>query len=340
MLLAFGHGLNDLIAGYFLGVIATQQTGLLQAAISVTIYNLLAFGGQYPVAVFMEKFSKPGLLLVLSYALNIATIMTFFFAPPVAVVLAGIASAIYHVTGGTLCATDNKATNIGLFAAPGVAGLIMGGYFAFTVTNILPALSVISILFFIILFRFLHIKKTAVQKTTQESGTKFSLDRHDYIMILLLLIITMRSAIWNIFQLIHENDYTGLIAIAIAAFSGKIIGGWMADRIGWKLYAMISLALSAPLLTFFKNEILLFSIGIGLLQSGIPATTSLLIYSMKGKTEKAIGLAFGTAILAGAAVLYQPLQSFFFSDIAIAFISLLILVLFLFIRRKQPALKP
>jgi FSR family fosmidomycin resistance protein-like MFS transporter len=127
-------------------------------------------------------------------------------------------------------------------------------------------------------------------------------------MILLLMIISLRSVTWNVFQLIYENNYQWLIAIAIAAVVGKIAGGWLSDKIGWRLYALSSVIIATPLLTFFKKEIILFCLGVGLLQSSIPATTSLLIHSLKGKTSRGIALSFGVAIIIGSAASIFPLQ--------------------------------
>lgn len=129
-------------------------------------------------------------------------------------------------------------------------------------------------------------------------------------MILLLLVISLRSAVWNIFQLLHDQQYDWLLAIALAAFAGKILGGWLADRIGWKTYTWISMTASVPLIHFFRNELLLFCIGIGLLQSGIPATTALLIHSVNGSKERGIALSFGAAIILGALVLVIPQAAF------------------------------
>ena len=92
---------------------------------------------------------------------------------------------------------------------------------------------------------------------------------------------------------------------------GKIAGGWLADKIGWRLYALSSAIFATPLLTFFKKELLLFSLGIGLLQSGIPATTSLLIHSLKGKTSKGIALSFGVAIIIGSVTSVFPAKTLF-----------------------------
>ena len=228
--------------------------------------------------------------------------------PVFAILLAGIASAIYHVAGGSYCAENNKAVNIGLFAAPGVAGLIAGGFLAWKNYNIIPALLPVAIIFLFILLRIKFIRHFSEKNISTNEPQKYVIDGHDLIMILLLMIISLRSVTWNVFQLIYENNYQWLIAIGAAAVIGKIAGGWLADKIGWRLYALSSAMIATPLLTFFKKEMILFCLGVGLLQSGIPATTSLLIHSLKGKTARGIALSFGVAIIIGSAANVFPLQ--------------------------------
>ncbi len=335
LFLGLGHGLNDLVAGYFLGSLVQNQADLLKVGTGLLIYNLLAFGGQYPVALWLEKISSPKKALLLSYALNISAIALFAFIPQLSIVLAGIASAIYHVAGGTICAQTNKATHIGLFAAPGVAGLIMGGYFAYAGYQILPVLLFAALIFFFILTGLNGRVKKNSEKDKEPVPGKFQLDGHDLIMILLLTVISLRSMVWNVFQLIHENNYSWLIAIAISACAGKIIGGWLADRIGWRLYLFISLITATPLISFFRNEIILFCIGVGLLQSGIPATTALLIKALGGKTERGIGLAFGTAIILGAISIYTPVRVFISSNLVMCSIVVLMGILIYIAGRKE-----
>jgi FSR family fosmidomycin resistance protein-like MFS transporter len=340
LFLGLGHGLNDLIAGYFLGSLVQTKGDILQISLGLFLYNLLAFGGQYPVALLLEKISSPKRFLLLAYTLNITAVVCFTFSPQLSIVAAGIASAIYHVAGGTVCAEKNKATNIGLFAAPGVAGLILGGYLAYEkiFINWWLLIAAIIVLIFIAFTSFAKNAITAVPKEGYETNKKFKLDKHDYIMILLLTIISLRSVIWDIFQLIHENNYRWLIAIAIAAFVGKLAGGWISDRIGWRSYTFISLSLATPLISFFKNELILFCIGIALLQSSIPATTSLLIQSLKGKTERAIGLSFGAAIMAGAFVLYTPVRNILLSDYFVWITTAFMLIFLFFVRKKSKTL--
>ncbi len=338
LILALGHGLNDLVAGYFLGCLVQLKLDLLQVGLGLFVYNLLAFGGQYPVALWLEKYREPKKFLLGSYGLNVAALSVFLFAPHFSIVMAGVASAIYHVAGGTVCARENKAVHIGLFAAPGVAGLIAGGYLAYSHFHITGWLFAAALCFFIILIG-LPLKNEARPAVSEAPTTRFSLDRHDLIMILLLTVIALRSVIWNIFQLIHENNYEWLIPVAMSAFAGKIIGGWIADKIGWRLYVFISLAAATPLVTFFKDELILFCIGIGLLQSGIPATTSLLIRSVKGKTERAIGLSFGTAIIAGALPLVIPVRSFLFSNAFILLSTAFMLLLMVLAGKNRTGMR-
>ncbi len=337
LLLAAGHGLNDCIAGYFLARLVHLKSDLLQISAGLLLYNLLAFGGQYPVALILEKWRKPKQFLLIAYGLNILAVGLFATVPSISIFLAGIASAIYHVAGATVCARENKAVNIGLFAAPGVAGLIAGGYLAYQGFNMI-SIFLLGAFVIISMLALISIDPTpATHEREVNDGQKHSLDNHDLIMIGLLTFISLRSVIWNVFQLIEENNYAWLIAIAASAFAGKILGGWIADRIGWKLYTFISLLAATPLITLFRKEIILFCIGIGLLQSSIPATTSLLIQAMKGKTERAVSLSFGTAIFIGAILFYlvQNIITGFVPWLSLILLLMLLVLFTISYRRKK-----
>ena len=326
-ILAFGHGLNDLIAGYFLGSFSVNNNDLFQIGLAISVYNILAFGGQYPVAILMERLNDTKKIIVFSYILNVTAVAIFLFVPTVAIILAGIASAIYHVAGGTVCAENNKAVNIGLFAAPGVAGLIAGGFLAWKNFNIIPFILPIAVAFLFVLLKIKSFNQVVEKNVSSNQVQKHVIDRHDIIMILLLMIISLRSVTWNVFQLIYENNYEWLVAIAIAAVIGKIAGGWLADKIGWRLYTLSSAIIATPLLTFFKKELVLFCIGVGLLQSGIPATTSLLIHSLKGKTSKGIALSFGAAVIIGSVASVFPVETLLVQMPYILLASILLLIM-------------
>lgn len=194
LLLAAGHGLNDLLAGYFLGSIVQTPQDITKAGLSLLVYNLLAFGGQYPVALWLEKYFEPRLFLIGAYALNVMAALFFTISPSLSVVMMGVASAVYHVAGGTVCANENKAFNIGLFAAPGVAGLIAGGYFAWQEFQLALQLQAAAVLFLLLLLIIKLNTGSVTERKTVKADTVLP-DRHDMVMILLLTVISLRSAI-------------------------------------------------------------------------------------------------------------------------------------------------
>lgn len=338
-LLALGHAVNDLLAGYMLGCLVQTGEEMAKVAMGLFMYNLLAFGGQYAVAVLLERYGKHGSFLLLSYVLNVAALALFAFVPFLSMVLAGAGSAVYHVAGGSICIKTDKAATAGYFAAPGVAGLIAGGYMAYAGIAITHWLLLACGLFLLTLIKLRKclVVQPAGKKDREAKADRPQLlpDRHDWIMILLLAVITMRSAIWNVFQLIHENNYYWLGMIALSAVVGKLAGGWLADKVGWRLYALWSLLAAMPLVTFFKNELLLFCIGIGLLQSGIPATTALLIRAADGSKEKGVALSFGTAIIFGAFVLYAPARRYLFSNAALWLLAALMAAILILLKKKR-----
>ena len=176
----------------------------------------------------------------------------------------------------------------------------------------------------LIIIRRIKIPHAEIQPENHlDDDKKKLIDGHDIVMMILLGVIAIRSAAWNIFQIIHEENYYWLLAIAISAFTGKLIGGVISDRIGWRLYGLLSLLASLPLLSFFKHELILFCIGIGLLQSAIPANTAMMISYFKGQKEKGIAYSFGSAIIIGL-ILIIPAQ--LISVNYIISISLLLLV--------------
>jgi FSR family fosmidomycin resistance protein-like MFS transporter len=331
-LLSFGHGLNDFAAGYMLGNMLYLHTGIRDVAIGFLIYNVLAFGGQYFAARFLEKFSNLKLIITACALFNLAAVSLFQWIPQLSLVLAGCASAVYHVAGGSACLKENKAAPIGAFAAPGIVGLSLAGYLSYLKIDIWLMLSIVCIVF-VGMVQFIQFPALRKNDKVEEENDHRGFDNHDVLMILLLGIISLRSAIWNIFQIIHEHNYTWLLAIAASAFIGKILGGWISDKIGWKLYSFVSLIAAMPLVSFFKEEIVLFCIGIGLLQSAIPANTAMMIEYCKGRKERGIAFSFGTAIVIGI-IFTSPVQFFSINGTVYWLLFSLLLFTLLIMKRK------
>jgi len=308
------------------------QTGMRDVAIGFLIYNVLAFGGQYFAATFLEKVSNIKPIITTCALFNVAAVALFHWIPQLSLVLAGCASAVYHVAGGSACIRENKAAPIGVFAAPGIVGLAIAGYLSYLKIDIWLFLSIVCMAF-VGLVQLIQFPSLDKRSKVEEENDHRVIDTHDVLMILLLGIISLRSAVWNVFQVIHEHNYTWLLAIAVSAFIGKILGGWISDKVGWKLYSLASLIVAMPLVSFFKDEIVLFCIGIGLLQSAIPANTAMMIAYCKGRKERGIAFSFGAAVIIGI-VLTSAVQFFSINGTVYWLLFSLLLFTLLIMKRK------
>jgi hypothetical protein len=147
LVLAAGHGLNDFVAGYLLGNLLHLQLSLSQASLCFLVYNGLAFGGQYFAALFLRSVVNLKTVYIATWLMNAVALLSFSVMPQFSFIAAGCASALYHVLGGTIAAEKNKASSIGLFAAPGILGLALAGYLASQQINLWLLLILLTIAF-------------------------------------------------------------------------------------------------------------------------------------------------------------------------------------------------
>jgi FSR family fosmidomycin resistance protein-like MFS transporter len=116
-------------------------------------------------------------------------------------------------------------------------------------------------------------------------------------MIVLLAAIALRSVVWNALDLLFQGRYETLLALACAAALGKLLGGVLADRLGWRRYTVSALMLAAPLLALGNPALLLP--GVALLQSATPAALAALARQLPRAPATAAGLGLGLAIAIG-----------------------------------------
>src|SRR5262245_50242409 len=131
IVLGLAHAASDGSAGLLLGSLAALVPAgqVLQL---VVLYNVIAFGGQPLAGVVADRIRNPRGAALFGIAITIVALSTFRAQPVLAVALAGVGSAAFHVGAGAiaLCATQGRAAGPGLFAAPGVIGLAVGGALA------------------------------------------------------------------------------------------------------------------------------------------------------------------------------------------------------------------
>ncbi len=294
LLLGLAHAVSDGSAGWLLGFYAAQDWR--HAAELFLIYNALAFGAQpivgYAVDLLsISRKSVVGAMILMAGALWIANISLY-----AAATCAGLASALFHVSGGALAIAmpDKKQTGAGLFAAPGVIGLAIGGLLAIQGFNAIVYLTLLLLTAATILFF-----EKAPEAAADSKRDEPILERHDLVMILLLAAIAFRSLVWTTFQAILSGESDLLIQMAIAAASGKLLGGFLSDKISWRYIGMGSLILSAPLLLFGQEFRLAFLTGILCLQASTPIILTAMGRLMPKYPATASGLVLGLGIAAG-----------------------------------------
>lgn len=316
--LGIGHGFSDAAAGYLMGNL-THQADFSQIGGVVMLYNVLAFGGQLPAGIWLDRLGRYKEAAIMSLAIMIVALGFSGTNVWVFTILAGISSAFFHVAGGgiTLMSFPQRARFVGIFSAFGVMGLALGGWAA-AMNWVWVQYLLMSGLGMVLLFLG-WANYPSFQKNKIASKEQPLLDSHDYLMILLLVAIAMRSAVWNFIQLLYAQQYEWLLYIALAAMVGKLAGGWLTDRIGWRLYTLTALMVAIPALTWGYRKLFWLMLGTGLLQSVTPVSVVALQRIFPKLPATVSGAAFGLAIALGGVIQLFPanIDFYFLPQIAL-----------------------
>lgn len=298
ILLGLAHGVADGAAGLLLGSLS-QTMPLQNVGMLVLLYNLLAFGGQPVAGLLTDRLQRPRLAALVGLALLGLALWLASWHLAGAIMLAGLGSAAFHVGGGALALghTQGRAAGPGLFAAPGVMGLALGGTIAVTQGLVIWPFLGLLLLLAIGLSR---LKLPPLPYRPHSSPDEPLFAGHDWMMLILLIAIALRSAVWNVFQMIEAGHYTMLLWLGLAAMMGKIMGGFMADWLGWRRWIVGALLVATPLLAFGGQTIITLSVGIALLQSATPAMLVATAQLAPRQPATAAGMVLGLAIALGS----------------------------------------
>lgn len=294
------HFLNDLVAGFMLAHYTFVQPHE-QALLFMLIYSIIGFGGQLPVGFWLDHNKQIRPFATVSLLLLPMATGCFFINAETGIILSGLASAFIHVTGGAVClqVNENKTGPLALFTAPGVLGLTIGGLAgAYSSSWLLAALLLTIIIAVIILRSKLPVYQPQPKKQSE-------LDGHDWLMLGILLLMCFRSFLFDVLNHVAQQYQDGLLILGVSAFAGKIIGGFVADRIGWKKYVYISLPLALLLFQFGKDNIYALAFGIACLQSSVPITLLLMSQSLRLYPATATALSLGASVAIAGLPLYM-----------------------------------
>lgn len=303
------HGLNDFVAGYMLANFAFTHN-YNDSITMFVVYAVIGFGGQLPVGIWVDKQKQLKPFALVSVLLLVLSTLFYFVDPRTGIILTGFAGAGIHVTGGAIClhTHNDKSGPLGMFTAPGVLGLTLGSILG----SMSTAYLFIALIAIVILAIFIF--KQGVPAYQVQNKNVSQLDAHDWIMLSILLIMCFRSFIFDVINSTVFQFEHGILILGISAFFGKIIGGFVADKIGWKKFIYITLPIAFVLLHFGKENIYALAFGIACLQSSVPLTLLLMSRSLPLFPATATALSLGTSVALAGLPLYMYSSQVNFND--------------------------
>lgn len=331
------HGVNDLVAGYMLAnfsVHATQSEGL----VILVLYGSIAFAGQLPLAFIIDKLKAMKRFALASLGLLYLSIAIYFLSPVAGIIITAFAGAGVHVCGGliTIQQESSKASLAGIFTAPGVLGLTIGGILGGYSWPLILAAGLLLALTLIISQLGIPEYKICIKKQ------KSTLDVHDWIMLFILLVMCMRSFIFDMVNFIAYEQPYGAFILAMSAFGGKFLGGFIADKFGWKKTAYAGLLLGLVFLNIGRDNIYTLAFGIACLQSSVPVTLMLLFSGLSQYPASSVALSLGTSVAVSGLPFYiiskQVINSEYSTINMIAILLLILIALFYMMTRPGNAI--
>jgi FSR family fosmidomycin resistance protein-like MFS transporter len=280
---------------------------LVSSALAFVLgYDLLAFAGQAPLGWMADRLgSRRG--AALAGLLCTATALLVGRGSPV-VLIAGAGNALFHVGAGAmvLAGSQGRAAPAGVFVAPGALGLGLGLLLGrkFLTVPLWPWLFAIAAAFAMVL---LVARKTPGEPPAINSAARPAFRRGEIagIVALLAVSVAVRSLAGSVGCDACPRGLFLMVALPIAACTGKLTGGFLADRFGWIDLSMVALLASAPLLAFSGGDLWLALPGQMIFQMTMPVTLAAMMRLIPARPAFGFGL-LCVALVSGTLPTYLP----------------------------------
>jgi len=303
-----------------------------QSSVMITGYNLLAFAGQAMLGYGMDKLRIYKNVILLGIILTAVSVMLMLLDPFAAMVVAGLGNALFHVGGGaiSLNTSPGRATDPGIFVAPGALGLGLGLWLGKNGNTVLwPFLLALALSFAISI-------KSSVPAIESSSKTKPPPIKEP-IRLLFLLLFSISIRAFMGFAGTYECPKLPAISMGLtmAAFGGKLLGGIISDRLGWIKTSVGALLISAPLIAFGGSNGMIIIVGMFLFQMTMPVTLTAVYTLMPSKPAFSFGLCCLALILGSLAAGYKIWAVYYSSYTFLGLITLSAALIFVALNRLK-----
>ena len=220
--------------------------------LSMILYNACAFALQLPLGLLADRANRNLPFAAVGCAL-VASGFLLTRSPLLAAVVAGLGNGMFHVGGGLEVLNDSdKAAPLGVFVSPGAVGLYVGTAWAALFARhawVLPILMVL------VGPGLLLAGKGS--RSSQNASLSLDVPKRDALPLLcLFLVVVLRSALSSGAFATGDAPVPGLIPVLCLAL-GKAAGGFVGDRLGLRLTAVLSLSIAAILLLLPRGYVTL-----------------------------------------------------------------------------------
>ncbi len=255
------------------------------------LFDALAFVPQSFLGILNDKYPNLNIGLIGSVFMVLS-----FFVPIniISIVLLTLGNALLHVSGAqyTMHGADGKLGPLGTFVGAGSFGLVTGkllGGAGYEWGMIIPVvLMLVAMVMTIVLPRYYE---------QVDDCHKFNAgaDKSAGLVILLaFIVVAIRSYVGYAIPTGWNKSNIQTIALFLFMGAGKIAGGFVADKIGYRKTAALSLGFSLPFLVFGDSIMWLSLIGVALFSM----TMTLTVGIIASKIPRMPGLAFGITTVA------------------------------------------
>ena len=230
------------------------QDSLELIALSILLYDVVAFAFQLPVGIALDKLDKNSLAAMLSYALVsggvLLSLVPFALFEWLAVLLLAAGNALFHCAGG-LCVlniSQKHAGPSGIFIATGAVGVFLGTFSA-QYGRLQVAFSLLVLLF--LCASITRVVQKVNKKYWNIHNAPFAIpefsSRTLLAIFLLCFVVALRSYTGIVMAFPWKSEMLLLALSILGVFAGKALGGMVADRIGFRTTAIFSLIAAATL---------------------------------------------------------------------------------------------
>ena len=212
------------------------------------LYHVVAFGLQAPLGLVVDAVRMPRAAAVVGGFLTIVA-LAMPSMPITTIAVVGIGNAIFHVAGGAICLrlAPHRAALPGVFVAPGSVGLLSGcllgqlypggvAPLAFLTAAVCVAMAIWPVV------------SSERQLADDCPRPRQSASPGEIVLGLILLSVAVRSLLGFVVTFPWETRPGTLIALTAATCLGKALGGFAADRWGWRRVGVGAMLLALPLL--------------------------------------------------------------------------------------------